>query len=91
MPNGRPGDNPLSDLTIHGAHPFPPDIEGMLLRIDALSAGAPADGRSARIGHSRPASSTGSGVRILTAPGATSHTSFRCSRPGAPMRSSSTP
>jgi hypothetical protein len=36
MPNGRPGDNPLSDLTAHGAHPFPRDIEVMLLRIDAL-------------------------------------------------------
>jgi hypothetical protein len=34
--NGKHGDNPLSDLTIHGAHPFPADIEHMLLRIDAL-------------------------------------------------------
>jgi len=34
--NGRPGDNPLSDLTIHGGHPFPPDIEELLLRIDEL-------------------------------------------------------
>jgi hypothetical protein len=36
VPNGRYGDNPLSDLTTHGAHPFPPDIEEMLWRIDAL-------------------------------------------------------
>ena len=36
MPNGKQGDNPLSDLTLHGAHPFPGDIEEMLLRIDAL-------------------------------------------------------
>ncbi len=36
MPNGKPGDNPLSDLIIHGIHPFPHDIEEMLLRIDAL-------------------------------------------------------
>jgi hypothetical protein len=36
MPNGKHGDNPLSDLTIHGAHPFARDIEEMLLRIDAL-------------------------------------------------------
>jgi hypothetical protein len=36
MPNGKRGDNPLSDLTIHDAHPFPRDIEAMLLRIDAL-------------------------------------------------------
>jgi hypothetical protein len=36
MPNGRSGDNPLSDMIIHGAHPFQPDIEEMLRRIDAL-------------------------------------------------------
>jgi len=36
VPNGRHGDNPLTDLTIHGAHPFPTDIEEMLLRIEAL-------------------------------------------------------
>lgn len=36
MPNGTHGDNPLSDLTIHGDHPFPPDIEELLFRIDAL-------------------------------------------------------
>lgn len=36
MPNGKPGDNPLSDLVIHGAHPFPRDIEEMLFRIDSL-------------------------------------------------------
>ncbi|MGA3264021.1 MAG: hypothetical protein ABSC47_08240 [Terracidiphilus sp.] len=34
--NGKPGDSPLSDMTIHGAHLFPPDIEKMLRRIDAL-------------------------------------------------------
>jgi hypothetical protein len=34
--NGKHGDNPLSDLVIHGAHPFPPDVEEMLLQIDAL-------------------------------------------------------
>jgi hypothetical protein len=34
--NGKPGDNPLSDLTVHGQHPFPPDIEELLLRIDEL-------------------------------------------------------
>jgi hypothetical protein len=36
MANGKPGDNPLSDLTIHGEHPFPPEIEVMLLRIQEL-------------------------------------------------------
>jgi hypothetical protein len=36
VPNGKHGDNPLSDLTVHGAHPFPRDIEALLLRVDAL-------------------------------------------------------
>lgn len=36
MPNGKHGDSPLSDLTIHDQHPFPPDIEAMLLKIDRL-------------------------------------------------------
>lgn len=36
MPNGKHGDSPLSDLTIHGAHPFPEDIERLLRRIDEL-------------------------------------------------------
>jgi hypothetical protein len=39
MPNGKSGDNPLSDMTIHGAHPFPPDIEDLLRRIDKLGRG----------------------------------------------------
>jgi hypothetical protein len=39
MPNGKIGDNPLSDLTIHRRHSFPPEIETMLLRIDALGRG----------------------------------------------------
>ena len=34
--NGTPGDNPLSDLTIHGKHPFPPEVEELLLRIEAI-------------------------------------------------------
>ena len=36
MPNGRPHDNPLSDFTIHGRHPFPADIEDLLRRIDEI-------------------------------------------------------
>lgn len=36
MPNGKLGDNPLTDLIVHGRHPFPADLEEMLLRIDAL-------------------------------------------------------
>jgi hypothetical protein len=34
--NGKPGDNPLTDLVVHGAHPFPDDIEKMLVEIDAI-------------------------------------------------------
>jgi hypothetical protein len=34
--NGKHGDNPLSDLTIHGEHRFPPEIESLLLEIDRL-------------------------------------------------------
>lgn len=36
MPNGKPGDNPLSDLILYGAEPFPPDMIEMLRRIDML-------------------------------------------------------
>ena len=36
MPNGKPADNPLTDLTVWEKHPFPSDIEGMLLRIQEL-------------------------------------------------------
>jgi hypothetical protein len=39
MPNGKPGDSPLTDLIVHGKHPFPREIEEMLLRIDALGRG----------------------------------------------------
>lgn len=37
--NGKHGDNPLSDLTIHGKHRFPAEIEELLLRIDELGRG----------------------------------------------------
>ncbi|MBW3564065.1 MAG: hypothetical protein KY459_05025 [Acidobacteria bacterium] len=36
VPNGKAGDNPLSDLTIHGAHCFAPEVEEMLLEIDRV-------------------------------------------------------
>ena len=36
MPNGKAHDNPLSDMTVHGMHPFPPDIETLLRRVDEL-------------------------------------------------------
>ena len=40
MPNGKPGDSPLTDLIVHGAHPFPADIEDLLRRIEALGRAA---------------------------------------------------
>lgn len=36
MPNGKIGDNPLTDLTLYRRHPFPLDVEEMLLHIQAL-------------------------------------------------------
>jgi hypothetical protein len=36
MSNGKPGDNPLTDLIIHGIHLFPPDIENLLFRVNEL-------------------------------------------------------
>lgn len=44
MPNGRPGDHPLTDMLVHGAHPFPADMETMLRDILALDPGFP-DGK----------------------------------------------
>ena len=34
--NGKPGDNPLTDLAHYDKHPFPPDINELLLRIHEL-------------------------------------------------------
>lgn len=36
MPNGKPHHNPLTDLMVHGMHPFPPEIEMLLHRVDEL-------------------------------------------------------
>ena len=36
LPNGKFHDNPLSDFTIHGRHPFPKDIEDLLRRIHEI-------------------------------------------------------
>lgn len=33
MVAGGPGDSPLTDFFLYGKHPFPPDIEEMLVRI----------------------------------------------------------
>jgi len=44
MPNGRPGDHPLTDMLVHGAHPFPADMEALLREILAIDPGFP-DGK----------------------------------------------
>ncbi len=44
MANGTRGDSPLSDMLIHGLHPFPPDIESMLRDVLAIQPKFP-DGR----------------------------------------------
>jgi hypothetical protein len=36
MPNGKSGDNPLTDLITYEKHPFAPDIEELLLKIYRL-------------------------------------------------------
>lgn len=36
MPNGKPGDHPLTDMLVHGLHPFPDDVERTLREILAL-------------------------------------------------------
>ncbi len=43
MPNGRPGDNPLTDLLAHGDHPFPKDIEELILKIYRIKPSALSD------------------------------------------------
>jgi hypothetical protein len=30
MPNGKIGDHPITDLILHGRHPFPPDVEDLV-------------------------------------------------------------
>jgi hypothetical protein len=44
MPNGKPGDHPLTDMLIHDAHSFPADMEAMLREILALDPAFP-DGK----------------------------------------------
>jgi hypothetical protein len=40
MPNGKIHDNPLTDLLSHGLHPFPADMEEMLLELWRLDPGS---------------------------------------------------
>lgn len=33
MPNGIPGDSPITDTVINGGHPFPPDLEDLVIKL----------------------------------------------------------
>jgi hypothetical protein len=48
MPSGGPGDHPLTDMLVHGKHPYPADMEDTLRRILAIQPKFP-DGRRAYI------------------------------------------
>lgn len=37
MPNGKHGDNPLTDMFTHGMHPFPDDVEQLLRQLHEIS------------------------------------------------------
>lgn len=36
MANGKVHDNPITDLLVHGRHPFPPEIEALVLKLHSL-------------------------------------------------------
>lgn len=40
MPNGKIHDNPITDLTVHGLHPFPKEVEELILRIHSIDPSA---------------------------------------------------
>jgi hypothetical protein len=45
MANGKPGDHPITDMLVHGMHPFPADIEQMVRKLLSLNPQFPDDGR----------------------------------------------
>jgi hypothetical protein len=36
MPNGKPGDHPITDMLVHGEHPFPTEIEIMIRKVHEI-------------------------------------------------------
>lgn len=46
--NGKPGDHPVTDMLLHGMHPFPQDIEELLREILTLTPDFPDDLRFCR-------------------------------------------
>jgi len=45
MANGKPGDHPITDMYVHGLHPFTDDIEQMVRKLLSLNPKFPDDGR----------------------------------------------
>ena len=45
MANGKPGDHAITDMLVHGLHPFPADIERMLRDLLVFNPAFPDDGR----------------------------------------------
>ena len=39
MPNGKPYDHPVTDTVLHGLHPFPRDLEKLVIEVDAMYPG----------------------------------------------------
>ena len=40
MPNGKIHDYPITDLLVHGLHPFPAEMEALIRKIHAVKPGA---------------------------------------------------
>ena len=83
--NGKPSDNPLTDFTLQGKHPFPLDIEDLLRRIEFLGR----DSGRWPLGENwpfRPGSSTGKLGATSMALGVIWHTCSSCWQLGAQMK-----
>ena len=39
MPNGRVHDHPVTDTIVHGLHPYPPDLEELVIQVHARDPG----------------------------------------------------
>jgi len=37
MPNGKIGDHPITDMLVHGKHPFPADMEELIWQLHAAN------------------------------------------------------
>lgn len=39
MPNGKPRDHPVTDTVLHGLHPYPKDLEDLVIQLHARNPG----------------------------------------------------